>query len=106
MRRRLGVVGSFGFVLVLGSCQAATVGSDIKVPPDAADTCETHCRAIGLRLTAVAIMASNVGCVCQQAGEKSAAPGGEASAAGMATIMLQQQAQRQHENQQAAIPKH
>lgn len=56
-----------------------------------------------MRLTAVAIMASNVGCICQHSGEKGAAPGGEASAAGMATIMLQEEARRQQQQHQPIV---
>lgn len=103
MRRFLGVAGLGALALFSVNCQAP-VGSAREVPPDAADTCAEHCQTVGMRLTAVAIMASNVGCICQHGGEKGAAPGGEASAAGMATIMLQEEAQREQQRQ-AAIPK-
>jgi hypothetical protein len=48
-----------------------------------------------MRLSAVAIMANNVGCVCQYPSGQPAAPAAidetGSSTAGMATIMLQQQ---------------
>jgi hypothetical protein len=83
----------------------APVGSELSVPPDAAQTCAEHCGSIGLRLSAVAIMASNVGCVCQ--GGKGAATGegtadqSATAAAGMATILMQQAAD-ENARQQAA----
>ena len=83
-------------VLSLSACMA-TVGVDARsIPPDAAQTCARHCQTIGMRLSAVAIMAENVGCVCQPA----AAPVASAEAAGefgtpaggMTTIAAQQAA--------------
>src|SRR5262245_64914470 len=52
--------------LSLTACMApvGTSGA-VSVPPDAAQSCAQHCQTIGMRLTAVAIMANNVGCVCQ-----------------------------------------
>jgi hypothetical protein len=89
--------------LFLAGCMAP-VGSKLTVPPDAADTCASQCGSIGLRMTAVAIMANNVGCVCQPAGDAAPATADQAdpassaaTAGGMATIMLEQQ----HERQQA-----
>jgi hypothetical protein len=89
------VILAVGFVIF--GCNPVTVGSDLKVPPDAAATCTKHCESIGLTLSAVAIMANNVGCVCQPA------PTGKvaleaAPAAGMVTILMQQQAQRSQES--------
>jgi len=56
-------------------------------------------RRIGLRMSAVAIMANNVGCVCQPAGTHFASNGGQhgdtGAAAGMVTIMLEEQEQQQ-----------
>ena len=52
--------------LSLTACMAPVGTSGvISVPPDAAQSCAQHCQTIGMRLTAVAIMANNVGCVCQ-----------------------------------------
>lgn len=58
------------------------------VPGDAGAQCEIHCQSIGMSLSAVAIMANNVGCVCQPR----RTVGGEAGiTAGMATLVMQQQ---------------
>ncbi|MCC7542942.1 MAG: hypothetical protein IT379_42395 [Deltaproteobacteria bacterium] len=83
----------------LGACMAPVgTGGVVSVPSDAATQCESHCASIGLRLGAVAIMANNVGCVCQVAHR-----GGEAAiTAGMATIAMQQEAAAQQQAQQAA----
>ena len=103
-------VGLLMALLSLSACMA-TVGVDARsIPPDAAQTCARHCQTIGMRLSAVAIMAENVGCVCQPAG----APAASAPAAGefgtppggMTTIAAQQAAaavalqQRQQQQQQ------
>jgi hypothetical protein len=77
----------------------APVGSSLRVPGDAADTCRRLCGRIGLELSAVAIMANNVGCVCEerrQASRPPAATDREAVTGGMATILLQQERQRSH----------
>jgi hypothetical protein len=51
--------------LSLAGCMA-TVGVDkMSIPPDAPQTCARHCQSIGMQVTALAIMAENVGCVCQ-----------------------------------------
>jgi hypothetical protein len=93
-------------VLIYGAC-TAPVGSKIHVPSDAAATCETHCHSIGLELSAVAIMANNVGCVCQRPkSPQVTSDRGGSAAAGMATIMLQQQeAERARASQAQASQK-
>ena len=114
--------GEFSFVLAALSLTAcmAPVGTSgvISVPPDAAQTCAQHCQTIGMRLTAVAIMANNVGCVCQYpapvgsaaTSSSRAAPGSAdrrsfgvnegatesaTTTAGMATILMEQERQQQ-----------
>jgi hypothetical protein len=91
----LGMALAFGLV-PLGACEATVGVKGVSIPKDAAQTCAGHCQTIGMRLTAVAIMAENVGCVCQSASEPqaSADKAGQLStpAAGMATIAAQQAA--------------
>jgi hypothetical protein len=83
-------------LLPLGACVATVGANRLSVPKDSAQICARHCEGIGLRLSAVAIMAENVGCVCQAAPAPNAPAGtaGELStpAAGMATIAAQQAA--------------
>lgn len=76
----------------------ATIGTSgvVTVPPDAARVCKRHCATIGLELGAVAIMANNVGCICQPKNAIASQPA--STAAGMATIMLQEQQRRESQN--------
>ena len=85
----------WGAIVLLTSVAGCTapVGSSLRVPHDATDTCRTLCARIGLELSAVAIMASNVGCVCQEHRQASAMDR-EAVTAGMATILLQDEDRR------------
>ena len=81
----------------------APVGSRVQVPEDAATTCSQQCSNIGLTMTAVAIMANNVGCVCQPRSSSPATTTATQSAAaggGMATLMIQEQAQQQNQASQ------
>ena len=87
------------FVTSVAGC-TAPVGSSLRVPSDAAGTCRNLCTGIGLELSAVAIMASNVGCVCQEH-RSAAAMDREAVTAGMATIVLQEEERRR---QSAYVP--
>ncbi len=78
----------------LSGCPAVVGTSGlITVPPDAQKTCQTHCDTIGMDLGAVAIMANNVGCVCQP--KSTQADASAAVAAGMVTIMVQRQQEQQ-----------
>ena len=111
------------FSLLLGALSLtacmAPVGTSgvVHVPPDAAQSCAQHCQTIGMRLTAVAIMANNVGCVCQSpapagsaAGSSREAPGSAdrssfgvnegatesaTTTAGMAAILMERERQQQ-----------
>jgi hypothetical protein len=90
---------------LLPSCLATVGVKDVELPQDAAQTCSKHCETIGMRLSAVAIMADNVGCVCQFATQPPAGPktAGEFATptAGMATIAVQQAAAEQERQRQA-----
>jgi hypothetical protein len=68
--------------LLLTACMAPVGTSGVvSVPPDAAQSCAQHCQSIGMRLTAVAIMANNVGCVCQSPTPPGSAAGSSSRAA-------------------------
>jgi hypothetical protein len=89
------LVASCTLFLLSSNC-VAPVGSEVRVPDDATATCEAQCNHIGLELSAVAIMANNVGCICQASPSGATAGHTEAVTGGMATIMLQEeQARRQ-----------
>jgi hypothetical protein len=74
----------------------------VSIPNDAGKVCSQQRRSIGMNLSAVAIMANKIGCVCQPgAGAPPVATLGASSAAGMATIsMLNEQQQEQQQQQQ------
>lgn len=87
--------------LSLIGCQATVGVNNATIPKNAARICAGHCRSIGMTLSAVAIMAENVGCVCQagssSSDEEASNDAGTLSspAAGMATIALQAAADAQ-----------
>lgn len=85
-------------------CVAHVGAEDKKVPQDGASRCASQCAVMGLQLSAVAIMAGHIGCVCQPPsspptshGERAVGPGG------MATLLMIQQQQQQQ--QAAATPR-
>jgi hypothetical protein len=98
--------GTLLMISFLGGC-TAQVGSSLSVPPDSKEICTNYCSEIGMTLSAVAIMANNVGCVCKVNAESadSKEPTSEESGSvtgGMATIMLQAAAQQQQQQQAQA----
>jgi len=58
-------VGLLTVLLAFTACEATVGVKNVSIPRDAAHQCAVHCQSIGLSVTAVAIMAENVGCVCQ-----------------------------------------
>jgi hypothetical protein len=96
---RTQLLGALVMAVLLCGC-ATTVGTTgfFTVPEDAATTCEKHCRNIGLNLGAVAIMANNVGCICEKA--DATAEGGASTAAGMVTLMIQEEERQRQQQQQ------
>lgn len=89
------------FSLLVIGCAASVGVQDNTIPHDAAQTCENQCQRIGLQMSAVALMAETVGCVCRRADSDAPSESAAASAAGMATIVLQQaQHQQQQQRQQ------
>jgi hypothetical protein len=95
----------------VAGCVAPIGASNLQIPRDARNVCVSQCGTIGMGLTAVAIMANNIGCVCQGASgappvAHEATPGAASATAGMATIAMlreeeeEEQAQRQQQQQQ------
>lgn len=83
------------------SC-TARVGSELEVPEDAGQTCADHCQSIGMRLTAVAIMANNVGCVCEVAPDSAIPVSHHTSTAagGMTAVLMEEEQNRQNQQSQ------
>ena len=92
-------------VAATSACTTAQVGTGpgVSVAPDSGQQCVNYCSEIGMDLAAVAIMASQVGCVCTPTNAEpdgDGAPAGEPAAAitsGMATIVMQARARQQRE---------
>lgn len=104
--KTLAITTTFVTLLAAAGCVAPVgVGGPVSIPPNAAATCAGQCSSIGMELSAVAIMANNVGCVCQRR-EGTASTGGSvgdqtgATAAGMATIAMQEEEAQQRQRQQ------
>ncbi len=85
----------------MGGCYAAVgTSGPITVPPEATQTCESHCASIGTSLDAVVVMANNVGCVCRPAKPKeTAASSNGAVAGGMAALIMEEEERRRQEEQ-------
>ncbi len=116
-RKRIPATLRWGVLLAtlpFAACEAMVgVANNVSIPRNAASVCAGHCQSIGMRLSAVAIMANNIGCVCQDASQPNPTAGAAGRlgtpAAGMSTIaaqeaaaaMIQQQEiQRQQQQQQ------
>lgn len=97
MKRALAVsVMSFSALTVSCMAQvgaAATAG----VPRDAATTCASYCTDMQMTLSAVVVMANNVGCVCNPTKTATMEDKAAASAGGMAAILAAEEEQRQQE---------
>jgi hypothetical protein len=111
---RAGVL--LGVLSPLTACVATVGVANASIPKDSAQICAGHCQSIGMYLSAVAIMAENVGCVCQ-GGAATPGPGQAGAlstpAAGMATIAMQEQQRRaaqraaqQQQQQQRQMQRH
>jgi hypothetical protein len=101
--RPASLAGFVLFALSVAGCQAAVgTGGFVSVPPDGAAQCTAHCQTMGLDLSAVVVMANNVGCVCSPAPTHTGAPPRSAAAAsgGMAAMeMAQEERDRQSRTQ-------
>jgi hypothetical protein len=72
------------------------------VPSDSAATCAGICHGIGTTLSAVVVMANNVGCVCNPPGAPAAhVESGRAAsvAGGVAAVLAAEEQQRQAQQQ-------
>ena len=84
--------------LLLAGCAAQPVSMFTTIPKDTANECSRICDSIGLTMTSVVVVASQVGCVCEKTpGSKPA----QASTAGAgAVIVLESQRQAEAQRQQ------
>jgi hypothetical protein len=107
MTRALSVLTALLVSSLLVGCVPGLVSAagSSSVPTDGASQCADQCGKMGLRLSAVAVMAHHLGCVCEvspagapvapgSAGKQSLAP------AGMATLALLAEAEAEEERRQ------
>jgi hypothetical protein len=72
----------------------ATTGS---VPKERATECVAHCEALDMKLTAVVIIRSSAGCVCEPKDAQSRVSSGTAAAAGGALIAEEEEEAQQQQ---------
>jgi len=97
------------FALLLAACATRPpVGRGLILPRDTAQECANVCQQIGLQLSAVVVVASSAGCVCQvQPGAPAQGEGGASAATAGAIIVVEaeeRQRQQQQASQQPAYP--
>ena len=95
-------------LLLLAACATRPpVGSLVRLPRDTAQECTNVCESIGLRLTAVVVVASSAGCVCEAQPGPGATPGGASAASAGAIIVVEEEEAAQHaQQQQHPFPTH
>jgi hypothetical protein len=83
-------------ILLLAGCATRPpVAPNLRLPPDTAQECGNICQSIGLQLSAVVVVASSAGCVCEaQPRTGNAAPGGASAASAGAIIVVEEEQQR------------
>ena len=85
----------------LGACKTTPpVNPLLSLPTDTAQECGGLCQRIGLKLSAVVVVADHVGCVCevQPGAARASASGSAAASAG--TIITLEAAEAAHRQQQ------
>ena len=86
-------------VALCAACAAHPVNTFTTIPKETPTECTSICRSIGLELTAVVVVASEVGCVCEKSPGAAKQQGASAAASG--AVIAVERAQRQHPQQQA-----
>jgi len=75
------------------------VGAGMRLSPALAVDCADHCRTLGMRLTAVVVVANSGGCVCEPIDRTATGAAGAAAVAGGVVV---QQSQQQAQQQQSS----
>ena len=82
--------------LTLAGCvhsAAPPVNPDMRLPPDTAAVCASHCNTLGMDLGAVVIVRDSAGCVCQPRKPPPSADSGSAAvAAGVVAVLDEEEA--------------
>jgi hypothetical protein len=102
---KLIVVAAF---LAAGCSTARALGPLTSLPPDTPQECTKLCQSMGLQLSAVVVVASSAGCVCEAQPGAARPAGGTAAASAGAVIAAQREEaaaqQQQQQTQQVAHP--
>jgi hypothetical protein len=82
----------------LTACAASVgVSGATHVAKDSASTCSGLCSDLGMALSAVVVMANNVGCVCTSKHAASLDDKAASASGGMAAIAIQEEEQRRQQ---------
>ena len=87
-------------LLALGCGTAKPLGTFVRLPQDTPQECTKLCSSMGLQLTAVVVVASSAGCVCEAQPGTARPSGSAAAASGGAVVALQAAAAAQQQQQQ------
>jgi hypothetical protein len=100
---KLIVVAAF---LAAGCSTARPLSPLTTLPPDTPQECTKLCQSMGLQLSAVVVVASSAGCVCEVQPGTAGRAGGMAAASAGAVIAAQKEeaAAQQQQIQQTAHP--
>jgi hypothetical protein len=79
-------------------CVAASP-TQLPLPKDLPQQCEQHCSSMGMRLSAIVIIISKSGCVCEPIKESGSQASGTAAAAGAAAIQVETEASEPKQQQ-------
>jgi hypothetical protein len=82
-----------GVLLMAGCVVQPPVAALLRVPPETPKQCDDACGAMGMKMSAVVLIASAAGCVCEPAKPAAARIGGVTATAAGALIAQQQQQQ-------------
>jgi hypothetical protein len=81
-----------GSLLIAGCAVERPVGVLRSVPPETPAQCEEACGSMGMTMSAVVLMASSAGCVCERNPGSAPRSGGASAAAGSLVVMMQRKA--------------
>jgi hypothetical protein len=87
-------------VLAVACTTAKPLGPLVRLPADTPQECARLCETMGLQLTAVVVVASTAGCVCEAHPGTARPSGAAAAASGGAVVAAQAAAAAQQRQQQ------
>ena len=85
----------------VGCTTARPLGSLVSLPPETPKECARICGTMGLQLTAVVVVASSAGCVCEPEPRTARTTAGAAAAASGGAVVAAQAAAAQQQRQQS-----